>query len=80
LDLVEYALTTPAKRIVYDRFIPKREEMQQMADLMMRFKLIEHNEISGLIEDSFAKAVDLNGITDIASISQPRQKNDGPPR
>ena len=73
-DLVEYALTTPEKRIVYDRFIPKREEMQHMADLMMRFKLIEHNEISGLIEDSFAKAVDLRGITDIASILQPRQK------
>ena len=74
LDLVEYALTTPEKRIVYDRFIPKREEMQQMADLMMRFKLIEHNKISGLIEDSFAKTVDLSGITDIASILQPRQK------
>ena len=73
-DLVAYALTTPEKRIVYDRFIPKREEMQHMADLMMRFKLIEHNEISGLIEDSFAKAVDLRGISDIASILQPRQK------
>ena len=73
-DLVEYALTTPEKRIVYDRFIPKREEMQHMADLMLRFKLIEHNEISGLIEDSFAKAADLNGITDIASILQPRRK------
>jgi hypothetical protein len=45
-----------------------------MADLMMRFKLIEHNEISGLIEDRFAKAVDLRGILDIASILQPRQK------
>ena len=73
-DLVKYALTTPEKRIVYDRFIPKREEMQHLANLMMRFKLIEHNKISGLIEDSFAKTVDLSGITDIASILQPRQK------
>jgi NitT/TauT family transport system substrate-binding protein len=73
-ELVEYALTTPEKRIVYDRFIPKREEMQHMANLMMRFKLIEHNKISGLIDDSFANAVDLSGITDITSIFQSGQK------
>jgi hypothetical protein len=48
--------------------------MQHMANLMMRFKLIEHNKISGLIDDSFANAVDLSGITDITSIFQSGQK------
>jgi NitT/TauT family transport system substrate-binding protein len=71
---VEYALTTPKKRIVYDRFAPKQEEMQHLADLMVRFNQIEHNDISGLIEDSFARATDLSGITDIASILRPYRK------
>lgn len=74
MDIVEYALTAPKKRIVYDQFAPKREEMQHMADLMVRFNQIEHNDVSDLIEDSFAKAADLNGITDIASILQPGKK------
>jgi len=74
MDIVEYALTAPKKRIVYDQFAPKREEMQHMADLMVRFNQIEHNDISDLIEDSFAKAADLNGIIDIASILQPGKK------
>jgi NitT/TauT family transport system substrate-binding protein len=74
VDIVEYALTTPKKRIVYDRFAPKQEEIQHLADLMVRFNQIEHNDISGLIEDSFARATDLNGITDIASILRPCRK------
>lgn len=70
-ELVEFALTTPANRIVYDRFIPKQEEMQHMADLMVHFNLIENNDISGLIEDRFAIRSDLSNITDIASIIRP---------
>jgi len=70
-ELVEFALTTPANRIVYDRFIPKQEEMQHMADLMVHFNLIENNDISGLIEDRFAMRSDLSNITDIASIIRP---------
>jgi len=71
VELVEYALTTPKNRIVYDRFVPKQEEMQRMADLMVRFGLIEDNDISGLIEDRFARAADLSGVTDFASIFRP---------
>jgi NitT/TauT family transport system substrate-binding protein len=74
LDLVEYALTAPQKRIVYDRYVPKHEEMQQIADLMVRFDLIENNNIAGLIEDRFAKAADVDGVTDLACILQPCRK------
>ncbi len=74
VELVEYALTTPKNRIVYDRFVPKREEMQHIADLMVRFGLIEDNDISGLIEDRFARTADVDGITDFASILRPSRK------
>ena len=71
VELVEYALTTPENRIVYDRFIPKQKEMQHMADLMVRFNLITTNDISGLIEDRFAVRSDLSDITDIDTIIRP---------
>lgn len=71
VDLIEYALTTPKNRIVYDQFLPKQSEMQQMADLMVHFGLIKNNNISGLVDDKFAKNVDLSGITDVNSILGP---------
>jgi NitT/TauT family transport system substrate-binding protein len=70
-DLVEYALQTPPDRIVFDEFTPKEEEMQFLADQMVKFKLSKHNDIAGLVEDRFAKAANLEGITDLASILVP---------
>jgi NitT/TauT family transport system substrate-binding protein len=67
-ELVKYALQTPPDRIVYDRFVPKHEEMQFLADQMVKFGLSENSNIEGLIDDSFAKDADLNNITDIRSI------------
>lgn len=69
-ELIEYALKTPKDRIVYDRFVPKQKEMQQIADLMLRFDLIENSDISGLIEDRFAMGVSLDGVVGINSILQ----------
>jgi NitT/TauT family transport system substrate-binding protein len=69
-DFVEYALTTPPNRIVYDRFLPKEEEIQFLADQMVKYSLLENNNISGLVDDRFAKAVNLEGITDTKSILQ----------
>lgn len=68
IDLVEYAMNTPENRIRYDLFMPKQEEMQLMADLMVRFHLTADNHIAGLVEDRFAKAAHLDGVTDIDSI------------
>ncbi len=68
VELVEYALSTPPNRIVYDRFVPKYEEMQFLADQMVRFGLLEHRNIDGLIDDRFAKNASLSNITDYKSI------------
>ncbi len=68
-DLVKYALTTPEHRIVFDRFIPRESEMQEIADLMVRFGLSKGNDINGLVEDRFARDADLDNISsDVSSI------------
>jgi NitT/TauT family transport system substrate-binding protein len=71
VELVHHALTVPPGRVIYDRFVPKENELQKMADLMVRFNLIEHADIDGLVDDRFALAVDTEGIDDIESIRLP---------
>ncbi|MEW6112309.1 MAG: ABC transporter substrate-binding protein [Thermodesulfobacteriota bacterium] len=70
-ELVEYALQTPPNRIVYDRFVPEEPEIRYMADQMVKFGLIQNNEISGLVDARFAKNANLEGITDFKSILTP---------
>ena len=67
-ELVNYALTTPADRIVFDKYIPVKAELQKMADLMVRFKLIETATITGLVEDRFAREANIDSIDGISSI------------
>jgi len=67
-DLVEFVLQKPKNRIVFDRFIPKEEEIQFLADQMVRFNLLKQNDISGLVEDRFARSANLDGISDFKSI------------
>lgn len=71
-ELVEYALTTPKDRILFDRYVPVEKEMQYMADLLLRYKLIENNDISGLINDQFALDVNLQDIDGLESIMSVR--------
>ncbi|KPJ77611.1 MAG: hypothetical protein AMJ54_07395 [Deltaproteobacteria bacterium SG8_13] len=66
--LVRYALSHPTDRILFDRFVPKPEEIQRIANLMARHRLIPSSEIDGLVEDRFARKADLEGITDLQSI------------
>jgi len=68
VKLLEYAFTTPKNRILYDKYIPKANEMQEMAELMKKYKLLEQTDIDGLVDDQFAKAVKVESITDIKSI------------
>jgi NitT/TauT family transport system substrate-binding protein len=91
LDLVTYALTRPPDRILYDRFLPRRDEIQHIADLMHRHGLASHSDTTGLVEDRFAREVNLEGIDNLASIldpaaadlwsatSEPRIPNRAPP-
>lgn len=67
-SLVEYALTTPKNRIVFDQYVPIVKEIQYMADLMKDLKLVETNDISGLVDDRFAKNANTENITDFNSI------------
>jgi NitT/TauT family transport system substrate-binding protein len=67
-DLILYALTTPKHRIQYRHAVPQEAEIQQMADLMVRYHLIDDNDIAGLVEDRFSRDADLEGITDVSSI------------
>lgn len=66
--LVEYALTTPADRIVYDRYVPEIGEIQQIADLMQRYGLITAGDISGLVENRFARRCSLDGLAGVDTI------------
>ena len=68
VDLVEYSLKTPADRIQYNKYVPKEEEIRYLAEQMARFGLINDTNIDGLVDDSFAKSVDLGGIQDVKSI------------
>ncbi|KJS29270.1 MAG: hypothetical protein VR64_20735 [Desulfatitalea sp. BRH_c12] len=61
-DLVQFALNTPERRVVFDQFMPKQEEMQQLADMMVEFGLAQNSDIQGLVEDRFARQADLNAI------------------
>ena len=69
-ELVDFALNTPKQRIVFDQFVPLSREMQQLADLMVRFGLIKDDKIEGLVEDRFARGVNLTAVNQLNSILQ----------
>lgn len=71
VDLVEFAMTTPAGRVVFDQYRPRREEMQALADLMLEFGLSHSARIEGLVEDRFARGIDLSGIDQLQDILKP---------
>ena len=71
LDLVEHTLTEPKGRIVYDRFVPLQEEMEQIAELMVQFDLADNMNISDLVDDRFARSVNRQNIVNLGDILQP---------
>lgn len=68
VELVLFALTTPANRIIYDHFIPKKDELQYLADQMVHYHLLKNNDITGLVDDRFARRTNLERIHDFDSI------------
>ncbi len=68
VELVKYALETPEERIVFDRYIPVEDELQEIADLMVRFDLIKMASITGLVDNRFAREADVTGVGDLESI------------
>jgi NitT/TauT family transport system substrate-binding protein len=73
-ELVRYALTTPKDRIVYDRFLPKEEELRALSQKMVRYGLIDDSNVAGLIDDSFAKTANVKDVTDFDSILHPSSR------
>ena len=67
-EVISFALTTPKSRIEYDRFTPDSVEIKKLATMMVKYKLLKHNNIKGLVNDEFAKTTDLKGVTDLKSI------------
>ncbi len=67
-ELVVYALTNPENRIVYDLYTPKEDELRHMAGLMKRFGLSESDDVSGLVDDRFARKARLENIDRIEDI------------
>ena len=46
----------------------KNDEMQEIADLMVQYKLIDNNDIEGLVDDQFAKAVGREPVLQLEDI------------
>ena len=57
--------------ILFNKFTPKAAEMQEIADLMVKFDLSASNDISGLIYDKFTRESSLKNITNLQSILMP---------
>lgn len=68
IDLVEYALKTPEGRIVFDKYLPVKAELQYMADLMVRYNLIKTATVEGLVEDRFVSQADVSPVSSLSSI------------
>jgi NitT/TauT family transport system substrate-binding protein len=69
-EFIEYVLTHPENRIVYDHYVPIAGELQYIADLMKRFDLSGSNDISGLVDDRFSTIVSIQNITSFDSIME----------
>ncbi len=68
VSLVQHALTVPQQRVCYERFVPKTCELQMIADLMVRFNLVQQADITGLIDDRFALDAKTDGISSLETI------------
>lgn len=56
------------RTVLFDKFVPKKEEMQQIADLMVKYGLVANNTIEGLVDDQFAAAVTIEDVQELADI------------
>jgi len=67
-EFVLWTLTNPPGRFKYDMYEPVEQEFQEMAQLMVRYKLVEKDEIGGLVEPRFTKQANVSGVTDLRSV------------
>ena len=62
-NMPQHSLSTPEGRIRFDGFLPRAEEIQEIADLMVRFGLAGTNDVGDLVDDRFAREVDVGEVT-----------------
>lgn len=67
-ELIRFAMNTPRGRIVFDQFLPKQTEMEDLAVLMHRFGLTSSANVDGLVTDRFARHVPLEDVTTLDSL------------
>lgn len=71
-DLVLYAMNHPPDRILFDRYAPVEAEYREMAELMVRYGLLEEAEFGALLDNQFAERANTDGLNDDpASILKP---------
>ncbi|MCW5211706.1 ABC transporter substrate-binding protein [Desulfobulbus sp. TB] len=68
VDLVKYSLHAAGGRTIYDQYLPKIEEIQKIADLMVRYGLTEENNIKGIIDSQFAKNASTDHVETMEDI------------
>ena len=68
VDLILYAMNNPENRIVYDRYRPRPEEIQEIADLMVKCGLLNDNQLGTLIDDTFTRDYPVATIDSLAGI------------
>jgi NitT/TauT family transport system substrate-binding protein len=67
-EVAQFALSS--RKVVFDHFLPKQEELQQIADLMVKHGLIANNTIEGLVDDQFAASVKIEDVSQLTDILQ----------
>ncbi|HSH12696.1 MAG TPA: ABC transporter substrate-binding protein [Desulfurivibrionaceae bacterium] len=70
-ELVKFVLNNPKNRVVFDRYLPRQPEMQELADLMADFGLSQSREVNSMIDDSFAGSASTTGVKGLAEIIPP---------
>lgn len=73
-ELIEYAMSTPPGRVDFQSFVPKEAEMQRLAELMVHFGLLGSKDLTGLLDDRFARQADLSAIGGFETILRFRER------
>ncbi len=73
-DLILYAMNTPPSRIVFDEYTPLASEMQRLADDMVQYGLLKNADIRGLIDDTWARTANTQGISDFTDVLRPPER------
>jgi NitT/TauT family transport system substrate-binding protein len=67
-ELIRYAMNTPEGRIVFDQFLPKQGEMEDLATLMHRFGLTPSDNVDDLVTDRFARQAPFEGVAGLDTL------------